>query len=76
MRIRISNTEKEKGLIILVPDPFFLQCDRQIKALNSFKGARLDLDLLRCKYQCCGTGSVGTLTFCLSGTVIKWNHKR
>jgi hypothetical protein len=26
--------------------------------------------------QCCGTGTVGTVTFCLIGTrtVIKWNH--
>jgi hypothetical protein len=28
--------------------------------------------------QCCGTGTGGTVTFCLSGTgtVIKGNHKR
>jgi hypothetical protein len=31
-------------------------------------------------YQFCGTGTIGTVTFCLSGTgtgtVIKWNRKR
>jgi hypothetical protein len=34
------------------------------------------LATVRSSIQCCGT--VGTITFCLSGTgtVIKWNHKR